>query len=89
MSADIPLITLESSPREFLAAASSTGFLHLSLDGSPMSPDLVRTAFSISPKRLEERRTEMAEFFDACYELELLVLDKLSAAFDVRNPWHP
>ncbi|KAF2099945.1 Clavaminate synthase-like protein [Rhizodiscina lignyota] len=147
MAADIPLLSLASSPEEFLKAMSSTGFLHLSLVDSPVPPSAVRKAFSTSsvlydeisleercrfsrdddnnfnghtgvgstylnreggqqkpdwkegfgygrfkpgqdwdqrmPQRLEQRRSEMAAFADGCYELMLLVLDKLSLAFNL------
>lgn len=147
----IPLLSLsDSSPADFLAALSSTGFIHLSLVDplSPVHPTSVRSAFSLSdalfsdcpveerakfprtedpdlngymalgttalnreggqkagdwketfgygrsdvsvdkspqglPKPLDERREELEEFHRRCYELMLLILDKVSLAFDV------
>lgn len=148
MALDIPLLTVQSSPAEFLRALSTTGFLHLALptEGSLTAADVAKQ-FSVSshlyddvslaererfsrdedanfnghsgvgstylnreggqqkadwkegfgygrfpegaswdqklPEGMEKHREEMQSFQDGCYDLMLMVLDKLSLAFDV------
>lgn len=55
MAPEIPLLTLEDSPAAFLAALSTTGFLHLSLsDDGPVSQSTVRQQFGVSSTLYDE-----------------------------------
>ena len=151
MAPAIPLLTLDSSPADFLQALSTSGFLQLTLPAEgPLTAADVKTQFVVAshlyddtlkterelyprdedanfngysglgstylnreggqqkadwnerfgygrypegtnwdqklPGQLEKNREHMQSFQNGCYELMLLVLDKLSLAFDVGLP---
>ncbi|EIM87583.1 Clavaminate synthase-like protein [Stereum hirsutum FP-91666 SS1] len=52
---EIPLIDLQSStPADLLHAMSTCGFIHLSLNGTPLTMDDVRHTFALSKKLFDE-----------------------------------